>query len=673
MKDRVISVTRMVVGGIFAILTLLCSVNVVIATQQVSAISVTGSTGEIEILDAGVDGLSISPNMVFHKTGDSITYRVALSNPDLRKYRIANVVDNNTDEYIKISYDYDKSMSSMDKAVYITIKYDKYIEFGEPFEMNDINITITIEEEVIPVVDPTGGNVPTDSTEVRIPNTGAVSKFLDYSQAKKDIALWIVLGLISLSVLVIMFVSRGNIIRFGVVVITVATFMFSFITAKTADAESQNIEIKFSGANISVLPDTTDPGNSVTVTFPNIYYKSSLYGNSYFIKTLDGKYVMFDTGMDDEGVREVIYNALKESQGGDKVTIDYLILSHLDEDHQGNVLAFFNDSNFTFKNIVLKRETWTNTRINQFNTIASNARAKGMNVYSNYSTTQEGFIRMNDGYSLQIGKYLVLTFFNVDNVYEGKTCTSGKVIGWTASTSPSDKFQTSDGKYVYFDGKNYPDIELKTTDTLTQKTQDWSTGVGVGMNRYFYATTGNGYSCASNAEAFGILAEVKVVGKSKYMYLPGDLENSGYDSLFNSGSNSPQIFRDLTFENGEFKTDITPYRIPSEKTTAVKIRNKLINDSASTNDIVIYQETHHGINNDVEAINTLGMNRASGIYAIQEGSPDRTNVTDYRTTKSYYYTLGKIPADRKLRVGTSGKSGVLCTINIVGETTCNLQ
>ena len=189
MKDRVISVTRMVVGGIFAILTLLCSVNVVIATQQVSAISVTGSTGEIEILDAGVDGLSISPNLVFHKTGDSITYRVALSNPDLRKYRIANVVDNNTDEYIKISYDYDKSMSSMDKAVYITIKYDKYIEFGEPFEMNDINITITIEEEVIPVVDPTGGNVPTDSTEVRIPNTGAVSKFLDYSQAKKDIAL----------------------------------------------------------------------------------------------------------------------------------------------------------------------------------------------------------------------------------------------------------------------------------------------------------------------------------------------------------------------------------------------------------------------------------------------------------------------------------------------------
>ncbi len=670
-KDRIIGATRFIAGGVFAVLMLMCTMNVVLASQQINTIAITGRTGDIEIKDSGINGLAVAPELVFHKIGDSVTYRIGLSNPEMNKYQIKNISDNNTNENIKISYDYDNSMTSADKAVYITIRYEKYIEFGESVAMDDVNITFEIEEEAYYGVGPTNDNG--DISEVGVPNTGSVAKYFDNSKAKKNVLFWAATGLLSVSIFVIVIVAKEKRLKVGVMVfLGLVSFSGTFLV-KEVCAETQNFVIKFSNSKVSALPDTSDLGNSVTVTFPNIYYDSSIYGNSYFIKTLDGKYVMFDTGLNDEKVRNTIYNALKIAQGSKKIVIDYLVLSHLDEDHQGNVITFFNDENFTIKNIILKKETWSNTRINQFNNITATAVAKGAKVFTNFYSTQSGFNQIKDGDSIQIGKYLTLTFFNVANVYEGKSCSNGKVINWTASTTTSSKFVTEDNKYVYFDGKNYPNIELKTTDTIIQKIPDWATGVGVGLDRYFYATIGNGNSCASNADSFGILAEVKTIGKSRYMYLPGDLENGGYDTLFNSGSNSPQIFDNVSFSNGEFKTDITPFKISSEKTTAEKIKNKLLNDSASTEDIVIYQETHHGINNDTQAVNTLGLNRESGIYAIQEGVVERIDNTGFNYTKSYYYTLGKIPSERKIRVGTYGKSGVICTINILGDTLCDLK
>ena len=297
--------------------------------------------------------------------------------------------------------------------------------------------------------------------------------------------------------------------------------------------------------------------------------------------------------------------------------------------------------------------------------------------------------KISEGMVLNIGKYLKLDFFNTSDVYQGKDCPSGHKISWTASTSSSNYIKTSDDKYIYFDGSEYEtkqngefaltsskypyaDVTLKTTSNLVAKEN------GSGMNRYFYAVDSGSHSiCQSNPNAFGILAEVTTTGLKKYMYFPGDLENAGY-SMLSSGANSSALFEDLDFENGEFIHNVTPYSIPSEDDTATAIYNKLASDASSLgvtvndllNNIVIYQESHHGHNNSEKAVWKLNINRASGIYAIEEGGTNMPTTASFNATKTYWYTLGNLPAENKIRVGDSTKDGVNCTINTIGTTIC---
>ena len=80
--------------------------------------------------------------------------------------------------------------------------------------------------------------------------------------------------------------------------------------------------------------------------------------------------------------------------------------------------------------------------------------------------------------------------------------------------------------------------------------------------------------------------------------------------------------------------------------------------------------SHHGANNNETAIEKLNLNRANGIYAIQEGSKDMATNTQFGFIKTYWYTLGNIPANRKIRVGDTTNNGTECTITNIGNTNC---
>ena len=101
-----------------------------------------------------------------------------------------------------------------------------------------------------------------------------------------------------------------------------------------------------------------------------------------------------------------------------------------------------------------------------------------------------------------------------------------------------------------------------------------------------------GNICRSNPNSLGILAEVKLdEDNTRYAYFANDLENAGYD-IGKGGGNTARIFENLDFNNGDFTTDVTPYTIPSEDKIAIKVRNKIGDDSL--NNIDIYQISHHG-------------------------------------------------------------------------------
>lgn len=692
-------------------------------------ITVSGTNGNITVNGNHIEGLNITPALVFNQTGDAITYKTVLTNPDKKPFRIKNITDDNTNTYITTSYEYDNKASDKDKPIFITLTYSSYLPFGDQLDLNDIHITIDIEEEDGGPEQPNDQEEPggqekpdnqeqpereeqsgdkNDSKDPDTPNTGfgGGSTYFKPSSSTESTQIlpYIIICIISAAVIItVLPTPKKHRMRFGKIMSLIATVTISGIIFANTFAKSTQIEITIVGKDISAIPESASSQSVVQTIFPNIYNKDVTggWGNAIILKTLDNKYVLIDTGLDNEQIRNVIYNTLKNLQGTNHVTIDYFIISHLDNDHYGNAEIFINDPNFTFKNIVLKHES---KKTVTFEPIAQAAIDHNIHIltsgspetatYMNTLTDSANYSMISEGMALEVGKYLKLDFFNTTDVYYGQECKIGIGLNWTKNINSPSLYKTANGEYIYFDGSEYStredgeypitsskypysNVTYKTTTTPVAKEG------GSGINNYFYALSTDNYKgniCASNPNSYGVFAEVTTTGLKKYMYFPGDIENAGY-SLLSSGSNSGQIYDDFVFENGEFKTNVTPYYIHdirSEDNTATAIYNKLTTDAnslgLSTDDllqnIVIYQLSHHGINNSEKAVWKLNLNRESGLYAIQESADIIENPSEWRYAKLYYYTLGNVPAENKLRVGISTQDGIDCTINMLGDTTC---
>ena len=743
---------KLTIAIVSSIVLIFCSARVVLAIQF-NTITVSSTTGDITVVDNQFSGTTISPTLVFNTVGDSITYNIPLSSPDGTEYKINSVTDDNNNPYITTTYSYSNDINADDKSIQATMTYANTLPENGTLSLDDIHMSITIEEnsgsqdpdDPTPVdpddptpddpddpVDPdnptpapiepvtpdnptpdnptpsNSGSSSKSNSTISVPNTGKY--FQQNSNSQSDNILpFLILGFLSIISLIITILPKKSRIKFGTPIILLSFSVISLALPHNTYADTTNYNFTILGANVSAVPEVViPPQDTVSFYFPNIYNNPDLLddvdlddtstfgnGNAIIMQTLDNKYVLLDTGAAIKNTKSIIYNKLKELQNKTEVTIDYFIISHLDGDHYGNASAILNDNNITVHNIVIKHEQYadadmTRTRGGAFKNIIKSAANNNVHIITSASarsiieseTSVTDFDRISEGMVIPIGEYLKLNFFNTANVYDNKECIAGDTVLWKATRNSNLPFKTPNGEYVYFDGSEYPNITLRTSTEFKIKEN------GSGINRYFYAIDKNNdltplessNICRSNPNSFGILAEAAIGNnKTKYAYFPNDMENAGYD-IRQSGSNSARIFENLAFDSntGDFKTDITPYTIPSEINTANKIYTKLSNDASAKgttvndllNNIDIYQMSHHGINNNEEAINKLNLNRNNGIYAIQESHSALENHNNWAATKTYNYTLKNIPAERKMRVGTEDKQGVKCTFNTVNATSC---
>ena len=435
----------------------------------------------------------------------------------------------------------------------------------------------------------------------------------------------------------------------------------------------------------------------VTVAFPNIYNAPGMKtrytnGECVILETADGKCVILDTGSEYTVAAQIIYERLRALQKREDVYVDYMIVSHLDGDHYGNAVLLMESEHVTVGHLIIKREHYVSKgsyfreKLEDFDRIVHTALARGVQIISDDSETTREYMRehfgdvdygkLSEGMEIPVGAYLKLYLFNTGNVYEDKTILSGDRLGWTPDFTREDLYQTEEGEYVYFDARDYPDITFRTTTIPAQRFVNQETGDGLGMDRYFYATyKANHVNARSNVNALAVLAEIATEGLPSYAYFPNDIENGGFSAI-ESGGSATTLFRDLRFEDGEWKQDITPERIPSEINAANAVYEKLAAEAEQAgipvedmlHRIVLYQMAHHGYNNNEQAIARLDLNRGDGIYAIQDGGADPYAAgTSYSLAKTYFYTLGDIPADHKIRVGTRGQLGTECRIEEDGS------
>ena len=156
------------------------------------------------------------------------------------------------------------------------------------------------------------------------------------------------------------------------------------------------------------------------------------------------------------------------------------------------------------------------------------------------------------------------------------------------------------------------------------------------------------------------------------MYFANDLDNGGYPKVGSStyhGAGTTIYYEHSgttwTIKNNNFVLGTTTpvVKKASEYNVAKAIKNKL---GSNLNNIVIYQESHHGYNNSPEALSLLNLNKSS-VYSIATISFSPKNSPLFSLAYSHNVSLSNT---KQFYVGYKKGNGVYCAINYKGVTSC---
>ena len=401
------------------------------------------------------------------------------------------------------------------------------------------------------------------------------------------------------------------------------------------------------------------------------------------------KFALIDTSKNEGNFCSLLIEEIKTAAGlkkSDNITLDYLILSHSHLDHVGCVQKIISDKTITIKKILIKNEirgTKLSNKKTVYNNVVSWAASRKIEV--------EDVSGRNDGdyitYPLGTAK---LYLFNYKDVYKGVDASKCKTITTTKFKSSTEavkqKYLTIGGKNV---GINFANNKyLRKATAQIRKRINSTADDRAGEFKYYYAVEGEKHnSCNANANSIAVLAEMQTNAGSKYFYIPSDLENNGvrYEGelvTINGYTNDVQNLSDAKSNQWFITGNGSTYPIASklrketdglhfdskdsdrvilarELITALQIRDFL--GVGNLDNIVLYQTSHHGFNNDKAAIDVLNLNR-SDIYAVAPTTANIKGSKSSRMTRTYYNTLKKVKNNDHFYVSSYNNDGATFTL-----------
>ena len=276
--------------------------------------------------------------------------------------------------------------------------------------------------------------------------------------------------------------------------------------------------------------------------------------------------------------------------------------------------------------------------------------------------------------------------FNVKDIYKNDDCKkSGYIIAFTNSVTSSKVLyaKTIDNKYIYFNGSDYlkngSNVKIMTTDKLEEEIDKDNL---LNSRFYMYTVESGRNHCSPNANSIAVLFKVTTDDGRKYIYIPSDLENNGYSPFGEYDKKygviihgySPTYYVDYELKDGlprfivennklKLHSNIPNVKKPQDYITALNIKNKF-NDVI--NNLVIYQQAHHGLNNSKAAMDLLNLNQ-EGVYTIAPigANPITSHLFPALETE---YLLNRTNI---MFSGGKNKNGIRCTINNLGKTLCD--
>ena len=134
------------IGFIFILFSAF-SVDALIADPV--SISIKNKSDTIEVENPTILNNEISSSILFNKINDYVTFTITLKNTSGVKYKIKNVVDNNTSGGITVAYDYPSDYINVNDnfIVDVTLTYTNLLNNSNEVSLDALNIDFTFEDE----------------------------------------------------------------------------------------------------------------------------------------------------------------------------------------------------------------------------------------------------------------------------------------------------------------------------------------------------------------------------------------------------------------------------------------------------------------------------------------------------------------------------------------------
>ena len=419
-----------------------------------------------------------------------------------------------------------------------------------------------------------------------------------------------------------------------------------------------------------------------TIYFLNTYASSE----SVLIRTQKGRYLIIDNGKSTEKnprICETVVNNIKNiitSNGDEKDKIEYMVLSHNHSDHINCTSIFLDKLNIN--KIILKDYTKKyKSRIDKDGTL----KKAGMIIDTmNLGNNSKLFDKTKDYLTMNIDN-MKIHFFNYSkDAFSGINCSKKHVgIGYNSVVPYNWKYAARDNEnnYYYYDTAYPKGLKKTSKEELIKLLSNNKTNSKMGgMSRYYYVYAAKGPICDQNANSLALLLEYNTNDGSKYAYLPSDLGNIGYGQLVNSDKlkvdgkeyvgnitssqnsvalegctsngkkvNNPKVDNIVTNTKGSIVEPIlkvkkigddlylplegeNDIKVPMEATIAIKVKNKVQNSK----DILVYQPTHHALNNDEFSVKQLGVDNDTTYHIVSRGIFKPSKFTRLHHQRSFF-------------------------------------
>lgn len=150
------------------LLSIIWNINVYAAGDifRITNVEVTEKSGTVEMGEISFDNTTINSDVVYHKIGDYVKYKITIENKDNKTYKIKSIVDNNQNECISYEYsDYSNTDIGANSTteLYVTVRYSKEADVTNRIQEMDVKFDVILEDD--------DGNVVTGTISVN-PKTG---------------------------------------------------------------------------------------------------------------------------------------------------------------------------------------------------------------------------------------------------------------------------------------------------------------------------------------------------------------------------------------------------------------------------------------------------------------------------------------------------------------------